>query len=146
MAEEFSIQLPPETIREAVGRVLGGGHFFVASPRRLRVEHVASEQAVFEVFRGHLLDASHSGRREEFETWNVFLDEASTPAECRWCRCGGNSRVGSTVRRAANFTHGFEAYEETPGVILSREAQKWVAELVGTIAPDTIGQEDWKRS
>ena len=36
------------------------------------------------------------------------------------------------VRRI--LSHGFEAYEDSPGVILSREVQKWVAELVGTIA------------
>ncbi len=140
MAEQLSI--PPEFIREAIGRALAGGHFFVAPTRRLRIEHVASEQAIWEVFRGHLLDASHSRRMEEFETWNVILDEGSKAAEApvvsvRWQQ--GQQRV-FIVRRI--LTHGFEAYEDSPGVILSREVQKWVAELVGTIALDTVDKDE----
>jgi hypothetical protein len=168
--------IPPEFIREAIGRALAGGRFFVAatkklfqnhhgegdSPillrgqrkigtvpggfettsRQLRVEHVASEQAVWEVFRGHLLDASHTRRVEEFETWNVFLDEASKAAEAplvsvRWQQ--GPQRI-YIVRRI--LTHGFEAYEDSPGVILSREVRRWVAELVGTIALDAIDKDE----
>ena len=140
MAEQLSI--PPEFIREAIGRGLAAGHFFVTPTKRLRVEHVANEQAVFEVFRGHLLDASHSRRVEEFETWNVFLDDVSKAAEAplvsvRWQQ--GPQRV-FIVRRI--LTHGFEAYEDAPGVILSREAQKWFAELVGTIALDTVDKDE----
>lgn len=140
MAEQRSI--PPEFIREAIGRALAWGRFFVAPTKQLRVEHVASEQAAWEVFRGHLLDASHSRRVEEFETWNVFLDKASKAAEVplvsvRWQQ--GQQRV-FIVRRI--LTHGFEAYEDAPGVILSREVQKWVSELVGTIALDAADKDE----
>jgi hypothetical protein len=142
VAEESSIPIPPEFIREAIGRALGGGHFFVASARRLRVEHVASEQAVFEIFRGHLLDAAHSRRVEKFETWNVFVDEASNAAEAplisiRWQQVPERVFI---VRRI--LTHGFEAYEDSPGVILSREVQKWVAELAGTIALGAVDKDE----
>jgi hypothetical protein len=133
--------ISPDCIREAIGRALTGGRFFVAKTRRLRVEHVANEKAVWEVFRGHLLDAAHSRRTEEFETWNVSFDETTTAAEAplislRWQE--GPQRV-FIVRRI--LTHGFEAYEDAPGVILSREVQKWVAELVGAIALDELDKD-----
>ncbi len=135
-----------EAVREQVARALVVGRFFVAADKRLRVEHVACETAIWEIFHGHLLAESHTRRTEEFETWNVYLDDSSQPAETplasvRWQ--GALSKI-YVVRRI--LTHGFEAYEDAPGVILSREAQKWVAELVATIdlaaiTPDDLGGE-----
>ena len=100
------------------------------------------ETAIWEIFHGHLLAESHTRRVEEFETWNVFLDERSQPAETplvsiRWQPASSRIYV---VRRI--LTHGFEAYEDSPGVILSREAQKWVAELVATIDLAALGPDD----
>ena len=82
---------------------------------------MSRETAIWEIFQGHLLAEAHTRRAEEFETWNVLLDETSQSAKTplvsiRWQQASSRIYV---VRRI--LTHGFEAYEEAPGVILSRE-------------------------
>jgi hypothetical protein len=120
-----------KAIRAAVGRVLRAGQFYVGA-KRLRIEHIECQQAAWEIFRGHLLDPAHTRHTASFEAWNVFLDDQSTALtpliSILWQT---DARLIHVVRRI--LTHGFEAYEDSPGVILSRPAHKWVAELVGTI-------------
>ncbi len=121
------------SVRAAVERALGEGCFFVAPPHRLRIERVAAEQVSWEVFRGHLLDPAHTRQTAELEVWSVFLDDGDTAAEAplvsiKWDAARDVIHVTRQI-----LTHVFEGYEDSPGVILSRPAQKWVAELVGTI-------------
>jgi hypothetical protein len=128
----------PESVRAAVDKVLSPGRFFVGN-RRLRIEHGELELLPWEVFLGHLLEAAHARHEVPFETWNVFLDEAHEPAAAAvlgilWSCADGRMHV---VRRI--LTHGFAAYEDSPGVILSRPVEKWQAELVGTIDPEQLG-------
>jgi hypothetical protein len=130
----------PESVRAAVAKVLSAGRFFVGD-RRLRIEHGEREQLPWEVFLGHLLDAAHARHNSPFETWNVFLDEGSEPAAgavlgILWYHADARMHV---VRRI--LTHGFTTYEDSPGVILSRPAEKWQAELVGTIDVEQLGRK-----
>ncbi len=122
-----------EVIEGAIWSALAPGHFFVADPGRLRVEHVASEETPWEVFRGHLLDAAQTTLVKRFESWHVLVDDTDPPDDAplvsvHWDR---QSHHVFVVRHI--FTHGFEAYEDTPGVILSRPVKRSVRELVGTI-------------
>ncbi len=127
-----------DTVGVAVDKALCPGCFFVAKPRRLRIEHVATEQVPWEIFRGHLLDPAHARESAEFETWNVFLDGSPEPGgapliSIKWQRAGRRLYI---VRQI--LSHGFEAYEDPPGVILSRPVHKWVSELTGTIELDRL--------
>jgi hypothetical protein len=136
----------PATVRAVVEEAIDPGRFFVTKPNRLRVEHGASQQLPWEIFRGHLLDPSRTRETAEFEAWDLFLDSEDEP--------GGAPLISIKWQPARRrlfivrqiLSHGFEAYEDPPGVILSRPLQKWVAELAGTIeldhfAPDTLRAE-----
>ncbi|MEX2112377.1 MAG: hypothetical protein WD845_04285, partial [Pirellulales bacterium] len=76
-------------------------------------------------------------------SWHVFLDDgekthAVAPlVSAYWDRSAGELSI---VRRI--LTHGFEAYEDSPGVFLSRPSQKWARELVGTIDLATISDDE----
>jgi hypothetical protein len=130
----------PATVYAAIEEALCLGCFFVAKPRRLRVEHLASQRVPWEVSRGHLLDGTHARESAEFEAWNLFLDNnhetSAVPLiSIKW---QPKSQRLFVVRQI--LTHGFEAYEDSPAVILSRPVQKWVCELVGTIEVGHFGR------
>jgi hypothetical protein len=101
----------------------------------LRFEHLAVEHVSWETFRGHLLDSALARESAKFEAWNVFLDgerASSVPLlSIKWQADLGRIHVTRHI-----LTHGFETFEETPGVILSRPVHKWITELVGTIEPN----------
>ncbi len=134
-----------EKVRAAASAILRGGCFFVAGRRRLRIERRDCESVPWEVFRGHLLDPAHARQVTDFESWNVFLDDVELTslaplASVLWQH---EHRRVYVARRI--LTHGFEAYEDSPGVILSRPTQKWVAELVGTIELEGLGNAALER-
>ena len=125
--------MPLDKVRAIVNRTLCPGCFFVAAPGRLRVEHVDREHVRWEIFRGHLLDPAHAQEVRDFESWHVCIDGAEDPAatpliSVRWQHDGQRIFVTRQI-----LTHGFEAYEDSPGVILTRPVEKWVSELIGTL-------------
>jgi hypothetical protein len=127
-------------VHAAAQRALRGGSFFVAPPRQLRIEHVADETVRWETFRGQLLDPAHTRQEERFAAWHVFLDEVAPAAaplvSIRWQRDQNKVFVTRQI-----LCRGFEAYEDAPGVILSRPVEKWVAELVGTVDAASTGDD-----
>jgi hypothetical protein len=136
-------------IAELVNRSLATGRFFVAPPYTLRIEHRPQETTPWEIFAGHLLDRSLTRQQQTFDAWHLYLDEASQAADVplvslRWQAPSQRLYVTRNI-----LTHAHEAYESTPGVILTRPTQKWIQELVGTLDPagrivqdvqDEIGQ------
>jgi hypothetical protein len=122
-----------DQIRAAIDDVLQRGSFFVAALAKLRIEHVDRVALPWEVFRGHLLDPSHARSVAHFEVWNVFLDQVAAPAAAPLISIKLQSETCQVHVTRQILTYGFEAYEDPPGVFLSRPVHKWVAELVGTI-------------
>jgi hypothetical protein len=122
-----------DQIRAAIDDVLQRGSFFVAAPAKLRIERVDREELPWEVFRGHLLDPSHVRSVAHFEVWNVFLDQVAAPAAAPLISIKLQGETCQVHVTRQILTYGFEAYEDPPGVFLSRPVHKWVAELVGTI-------------
>ena len=126
-------------MHSAVNQALCPGSFFVAPPGKLRIEHVADETVPWEIFRGHLLDAAHARVNKRFSSWHVFLDLAEAPAAAPLLSIRRQREQNKVFVTRQILCHGFEAYEDAPGVILSRPVEKWVSELVGTIEPESIG-------
>ncbi len=120
--------------------------FVAMPPYRVRVVHTLGQTIRWEVFQGHLLDPAATRRTETFDSWHVFLDRAEAPAETplitvHWSRPAESFFVTRQI-----LTHAFEAYEESPGVISTRPAEKWTRELVGTISahetePDALSAQ-----
>ncbi len=121
-----------ESVRAAVDQVLCPGCFFVAEGYALRIEHVALEETPWEVFRGHLLDPAYARSRARFASWHVYLDGAER-ATVPLISLRYQAEPARVFVTRQILTHAFEAYEDAPGVILTRPVQKWVAELIGTI-------------
>ncbi len=122
-----------DSVREIVGRALGPGCFFVATPARLRIEHVESEQVRWEIFRGHLLDPAHAQEVRDFESWHLYVDSAEDLASTPLISLRWQLTTQQLFLTRQILTHGFEAYEDSPGVILTRTVEKWVSELIGTL-------------
>jgi hypothetical protein len=126
--------LSDQQIRTAVAEALSPGRFFVSAADRLRIVHAADEDVAWEIFRGHLLDASRTRQRRTFEAWNVFLvGPADEAADAPRLSIKLDVDEGRLFVTRNILMYGWEAYEQAPGVIASRPAQKWMPELVGTL-------------
>jgi hypothetical protein len=124
--------MPPVDLPATLARVLSPGHFFLASAAQLRVERRHQEQRRWETYLGHLLDPAFARSEETFEAWHVFVDDAE-PTEVPLLSILWNLERQQVFVTRQILTHAFEAFEEAPGVILTRPTQKWLSELVGTI-------------
>jgi hypothetical protein len=123
----------PDQVRSLITRLMLPGHFFVATPVSLDTEYWSAEESAWEIFRGHLLDPAQTRERRTFEAWNLYLIEAGVrPAQpvlsVKFDPAANEVHVVRSL-----LVHGWEAYEESGNVILSRETTKWSRELVGTI-------------
>ncbi len=108
--------------------------FLHNASRRLRVEHHGEDSLAWEILGGHLLDESQTRRRRTFETWHVF---ASPWPEHATLSVLLDAQAACLYVVRWILVYGWEAYEDEPNVILSRETQKWSRELVGSISlPD----------
>jgi hypothetical protein len=120
-------------VRRAIAEAVSPSHFFVGPGTRLEWDHKEAEAVSWEVFRGRLLDPAHTRQTRTFESWNIYLlGEAGRSAEpllsVKWDAAAGQVHV---VRAVLSYVH--EGYDAGGNVILTREVQKWVRELVGTI-------------
>ncbi|HND51456.1 MAG TPA: hypothetical protein PLV92_03635, partial [Pirellulaceae bacterium] len=117
----------------AVERALRPEWFFAPPPGSLRIERVENEESTWELFRGHLLDATRTRQRREFALiWHVHLD-AETPSEPRISvRFDAEERALHVTRRL--LVRGFAAVDAGSNVIETKPVVKWLEELVGSIA------------
>src|SRR5688500_15164178 len=131
--------MQPAQVRTVLMDAMRAENFYARPPERIRIEHVPHETSRWEVFRGHLLDASHTREEADFESWNVWLEPndfaslgLSAPAPIISVKLQTAEPHLHIVRRLA--VRGWETYESAPGVIQSRSAVQWRSELVGSIA------------
>ncbi len=125
--------MPPDPIVSIVDRCLAPGCFYVVPGARLRIEGHVAQELPWEIYFGHLLDAKVARRRERFTSWKISLDEPASSnhgplVSVHWQPPNRQLHVTRQI-----LTHGFEAYEDEPGVILTRPTQKCVTELVGSV-------------
>lgn len=102
----------------------------VGHAEAIRCVHRPADCVPWELFRGHLLDASQTRLRRCFDSWLVFLDGQAEEPLLAVRLSGEDSRL-FVVRSV--LVHGHEAYEEG-GVVQARPVVKWLRELVGSLA------------
>jgi hypothetical protein len=122
-----------DAVRDAITDVLRPGHFFAAPALQLEWQHEPCEETPWEVFRGRLSPRRLSGQTATLESWNVYLrqdgDCSSEPLlslKLDWER-----RRLHVVRGLLCWT--WEGYHAGDNVYLSREVQRWLRELVGSV-------------
>jgi len=113
--------------------VLAPGHFYLAPGKQLRLDHAPQETIVWELFHGRLLDVKQAREKATFESWNLFLEEEGTWSEepllsLKYDAARQQLHVVRAVR-----SYVWEGYDSGGGVYLSREAIRWVRELVETV-------------
>src|SRR5258708_7144101 len=69
-----------DTVRRTAYQLTRAGSFFSGRTLRLVFEHVPSEELVWEIFQGRLLDPAHTRQRRCFESWNVCAVPEGDPA------------------------------------------------------------------
>ncbi len=131
-----------DAVRAAVESSVSAGHFFVTHPHRLRIESRRDEEVAWETFRGHLLESSHCAHSRRCDSWHVFVDDEHSLAPVPLLSVHWDDDAQEIVILRRILTHGFEAYEDAPGVILSRPAQKWVRELVATFDDAATSEQE----
>jgi hypothetical protein len=135
----------PDAVRSLLAQLLLPGHFFQAGSTSLEWEAAVREETAWEVFRGRLLDPAHTRRRQTFLSWNVFLRTGTGRSDepLLSVKLDEEGRQLHVVR--ALLCHAWEAYHAGDNVYLSRQTQKWVRELVGTVALDHFADLDTLR-
>ncbi len=126
-------------VRQICAEVIQPSNLYVASPLRVQMAHRADEETFWELFHGKLLDGTQTRRRQRFETWGLHLidehGERSTEPILAIRLDAANGRL--YVTRAV-LCHVHETYTDGANTILTREAQRWQRELVGTVVLDRL--------
>lgn len=113
---------------------LASDHFWTGNGLELRWGPPGQvEEVAWELFRGRLLDAAQTRQRRVFVSWNLFavLDGQTSPEPLLSVKLDRQAGLLHVVR--AILSYAWEAFDQGNNVILSRETQKWLRELVGTI-------------
>ena len=121
-----------DSVATAIRVALAKGRFFVAPPAQLRIEFVAGQRVPWEIFRGHLVDSAHTRQSIVADVWRVYADD-DLPAASPLIDLLRERDAAKLYVTRQILVYGHEAYEESPGVILTRAVQKWTRELVATI-------------
>ena len=133
----------PETVRALLAEMFRPAHLFIAADLLLDWEHIESQELVWEIFHGRLLDPAHTRERRSFEAWNVYQktaegERASEPLlSVKLDVEEGRLHV---VRGLDSYV--WEGYDAGGNVYMSRERRKWIRELVGTIHLDRFADLD----
>lgn len=130
---------------QLIQAVTSPGRFFLGAGGTMKLAHQPAATVRWEVFRGHLLDASQTREMRSFAIWDLMF---------RWPDEGMEQPLVSFLFESSTdvvhvtrsiLVYGWEAFESAPHVIESREVKLWRRELVGSISvnksPPQIEQE-----
>src|SRR5579859_2827416 len=116
-----------------LAEVLQPAHFFVGPGEVLDWDHVARQEISWEIFRGQLLGPTQTRERRGFEMWNVYRLEAGRRSDEPLLSLKLDAEAGLVHVTRAIHCYAWEGYDAGGNVFLSRETQRWVNELVGTV-------------
>jgi hypothetical protein len=128
MALQAAILQHPD-FHEAVTGALALGNFCALGGSRLSSQYIPRDEIPWEIFRGRLLDARQTRARQVFETWNILMDGLGPLLSIRFSASDNCVHVSRSI-----LCHAWESYDAGGNVIEARETQRWIPELVGSIA------------
>src|SRR5262249_40551355 len=106
------------------------GHFYISPDRGLNWGFRPNERTHWELFRGRALDFTQTREQRSFKSWNVW--DGPTPGEplvsVKFDVSAGQIHLTRSI-----LCRAVEAYTGDNGTIMTREANRPVRELVGTI-------------
>jgi hypothetical protein len=122
-----------DAVREAIADVLRPGHFFAASVLQLEWDHQPREETLWEVYRGRLSARQLSRETAVFESWSIFLRQDGERSGEPLLSLKLDAELGllHVVRGLLCWT--WEGYHAGGNVYQSREVERWLRELVGSI-------------
>lgn len=122
----------PARLAEQIADALRPAAFLVAPGYRIEVRHAPHLVETWEIYQGHLLDAATTRQQRSFAAWDVFFGaEASEPACLLSLRWDAEEQKLFVVRYL--YVYGWETYEPEPNVLMSRQKERWIRELVGEL-------------
>lgn len=127
-----------DEIRILIAEAIHPVHFFVSGSLSLEWQHDPFEEIAWEIYQGQLPEPAHTRLRQSFESWNIFcIESGSRSAEpllsVKLDIAGRQLHVLRTIH-----CYAWEGYHAGDNVYLSRETQKWIRELVGSIPLDSF--------
>lgn len=112
--------------RDALAReILHPDRFTIAPGVTLTFDATPDLELHWEIFQGRLLDATGTRERRRFDAWDLRVDGAGPLISLLFDREANYWHVTRGL-----FTHAYETYDKG-GAILTREAKRWVRELIG---------------
>jgi hypothetical protein len=129
---------PPssEAVRSLLAEVMRPGHFFQGGSTCLQWQAAVREEIPWEIFRGRLLEPAHTRQRQSFLSWNVYLRTAAGRSDEPLLSVKLDEEGRQLHVTRALHCHAWEGYHAGDNVYLSRQTEKWVRELVGTVGLD----------
>ncbi len=120
-------------LRQTIANALAPQRWLVRTGGSVRTVHMPERSERWEVFRGHLLDPDQTRHERVFECWDVLVRLSNDGEEqpLVGLKLDAGRQVLHVIRRIRVLA--WEAYDAGNRVIESREAEKWLAELIGTI-------------
>jgi hypothetical protein len=120
------------SLYSVIREVLHPRRFFAANGLELEWRE-EEEEIAWEVFRGRLLDPGHTRQRRRFDALNVYCIHNGVRSALPLLSVKVDGFEVHVTR--AILCRAWEGYDAGDNVILSRETEKWLPELVGTIPP-----------
>lgn len=134
-----------DDLHATISRVLSPSNFFLAAPLRLRCEWSCNESIRWEIYRGTLVSPALTREEREFRSWNIYLDDpaaADQPADQALISVKLDAVDDRLHVTRSILTFVWEAFEESPRVISTREIVSWIPELVGSVRLEQIATSD----
>jgi hypothetical protein len=135
----------PDAFDSVLKQALAPGLFFVRRDHQLMFHPPSEETITWEIFRGQLLDSRHTREQQAFLSYHVGIrDSEGTQAPLLTLRISRSTPPSPLptvhVTRWLRLRI-WEAFDDN-GAIGSREAERWVEELVGTASLATFNDLD----
>src|SRR5262249_8687326 len=119
----------------------------VKPPMQLTWEHLPAEELAWEIFHGRLVDAAQTRSKQTFESWNIhwITPEGRSGEPLLSVKLDWAGRRLYVTRGILSYV--WEPYDPVGNVILSREARKWVREVVAVVdLPDLVAVEHLRKA
>jgi hypothetical protein len=113
--------------------VMRPAHFFVGPGLELEWEKLSAQEVPWELFRGQLLPLNQTRATAVFDTWNVYRVEDGRRSDEPLLSLKLDRAAQVVYVTRAIHCYTWEGYHAGDNVYLSRETQRWVNELVGSV-------------